>query len=228
MTHKLVLAFAMLAALPAASAQAQNAPRGAQVFRACAACHSLEPGRHMTGPSLAEVFGRKAGSLPDFPRYSRALKNSGLVWDDATLDPWIADPQHVVPGTFMVFPGVKDAQARAALIAYLKTADTKAQPAPSMSGMGMGGPPERHDLKKLGPDAQLTSIRYCGDTYFVTAASGKTEPMWENNLRFKTDSSDIGPKKGHPVLMPAGMMGDRASAIFADPSEISSFIEHKC
>jgi len=233
---RLGLGLAFAAALSAVSAAyAQGDPQaGARDFQACIACHTVEPGRHMTGPSLADMPGRKAGSLADFPRYSQPLKNSGLVWDDKTLDRWLANPQAVIPGTYMIFPGIKEARARADLIAYLKSATAEDKPAQSaqdggmQGGMMMGRGQAPTDLKTLGPDAQLASIRYCGDTYVVTAASGKTQPIWENNLRFKTDSSDKGPRKGHPVLLPTGMMGDRASAVFADPAEISSFVERKC
>jgi cytochrome c len=83
-------------------------------------------------------------------------------------------------------------------------------------------------LKQLEPNQQVTAIRYCGDTYNVTTANGETVPFWERNLRFKTDSSADGPEKGKPALLPAGMMGDRASVIFAEPSEISASIESKC
>lgn len=80
----------------------------------------------------------------------------------------------------------------------------------------------------LGPARRVTAIRYCGDTYRVTTAAGETRPFWEFNLRFHTDSSDAGPAKGHPALMPAGVMGDRTSVIFADPAEISAFIDKAC
>ena len=58
---------------------------GAQVFRTCAACHTLEPGVHRTGPSLAGVFGRKAGTAEGFHRYSDALRSADLVWNEDTL-----------------------------------------------------------------------------------------------------------------------------------------------
>jgi len=66
--------------------------KGAQVFAACAACHSVEPGRDMTGPSLAGISGRMAGSLASFQRYSPELAASHLTWDSATLDRWLAAP----------------------------------------------------------------------------------------------------------------------------------------
>jgi cytochrome c len=95
--------------------------------RACVACHSLEPNRNMTGPSLAEVWNRKSGSLPSFPRYSPALKSAGIIWTDDTLDEWIKDPQHFIPGNTMTFLGMKDARQRADLLAFSRT-----RPSPGM------------------------------------------------------------------------------------------------
>jgi len=185
----------------------------------------------MTGPSLANLWDRKAGSLPDFERFSDAMKSSGIVWNDQTLDEWIADPQHLVPDNEMPFDGIKDASARADLLAFLKDA-TKADAAPQraaqqgMRGM-MGGGPDPN-LKKLEPGIQVKAITYCHDTYRVTTADGKTRSFWERNLRFKTDSSRDGPEKGAPAIVPAGMVGDRASVIFAAPEEVSKTIEGRC
>ena len=89
-----------------------SAAAGAELYRTCAGCHSLQPGRHRTGPSLAAVLGRKAGGEPGFRRYSDALKSSGLVWDRPTLDAWIAGPQTLVPGNRMTFRGIADPRAR--------------------------------------------------------------------------------------------------------------------
>src|SRR6266566_1615769 len=112
------LAFAIA---PARSAKPDSG-RGQKVFGACAACHSLGPDRSMTGPSLAELWNRKAGSLASFPRYSSALRSSGIVWNDKTLDEWIKDPEHFIPGNDMTFDGVKEDQQRADLLAFLKDA----------------------------------------------------------------------------------------------------------
>src|SRR5579864_6200921 len=90
-----------------------NATRGQRIFGACAACHSLQPDQNMTGPSLAGLWNRKAGTLASFARYSAALQSSNIVWNDRTLDEWLADPQHVVPGNEMTFAGVEDARQRA-------------------------------------------------------------------------------------------------------------------
>ena len=98
---------------------AEDAERGAKAYRACVACHSLEPGRHLTGLSLANVLGRKAGDAPGFQRYSDALKRSGIVWDEKTLDAWLRDPAVVIPGNAMTFGGIKDEKVRRDLIAYL-------------------------------------------------------------------------------------------------------------
>src|SRR5579872_1560869 len=89
-------------------AEQGNPNNGQRIFGTCAACHSLEPNRSMTGPSLADLWDRKAGSLASFPRYSSALKSSGIVWSDKTLDEWVTDPQHLIPGNEMTFSGIKN------------------------------------------------------------------------------------------------------------------------
>ncbi len=121
--RSLTIAMVMLTALPyRAMAEPSSPARGERMYRACVACHSLEPNRNMTGPSLAEIWSRKAGSLTSFPRYSPALKSSGIIWNDDTLDEWIKDPQHFIPGNTMTFAGMKDRRQRADLLAFLKDA----------------------------------------------------------------------------------------------------------
>lgn len=205
-----------------------EATKGAQLFRHCAACHSLEPNRHLTGPSLANIWGRKAGTAPGFARYSEALKQANVTWGTETLDAFLKNPQAFVPGNQMPFPGIEDSEAREHLIAYLKTAEPTAS-RPQGGGM-MGGMTGRAklDLKDTRPEQQVTAIRYCGDAYFVTLGTGATFTFWELNLRFKTDSSKDGPSKGKPAIVRAGMMGDRAFVVFADPEEISTFIKRRC
>lgn len=109
---------ALMVGVPARAAG--DAARGAKVAQTCFACHSLNPGRHLTGPSLAGVVGRKAGTAPMFGRYSDALRKSGLTWDEAHLDAWLKNPAALVPGNAMGFPGIDDPAARADLIAYLE------------------------------------------------------------------------------------------------------------
>ena len=225
-----------LAASAVSSAQAADGDpgRGQRLFGACAACHSLEPNRSMTGPSLAGLWSRKAGTIASFPRYSPALKSANIVWDDKTLDEWIKDPQHLIPGNTMTFPGIPNAQQRADLLTFLKAATQPGRAPPSMAGrdgqmgsmMGMGGG-TAPNLKKEAED-RVQTINHCGDTYKVTTADGKTRDFWERNLRFKTDISEEGPEKGAPAIVGAGMMGDRADVIFAAPGEISGFIADRC
>jgi cytochrome c len=93
---------------------------------------------------------------------------------------------------------------------------------------GMMGGGQVPNLKKLDPSDRVQAITYCKDTYTVTTANGETHKFWERNLRLKTDASSDGPEKSAPALVAAGMMGDRADVIFAEPNEISPFITVKC
>ena len=114
-----VLAAATLALATSAHAQQGDAMRGEQKFVECAACHSVERGVNNVGPSLAGLFGRKAGALVEF-RYSAAMRKSGITWTPQTLDEYIADPQKRIPANRMPYAGLTDAAARADLIAYLE------------------------------------------------------------------------------------------------------------
>ena len=214
------------------AAQAAGDPdRGAKVFRQCAACHSVASGEQLTGPSLAHVWTRKAGNVEGFTRYSEAMKRSDVTWGQATLDKWLTDPDRFIRGTSMTFAGIKDAQSRQDVIAYLQAVSegktSHAKPGGGMMGGMMGGG-RKPDLHKAPPEGQVRSIKYCGDAYTVETADGKRQKVWEFNLRFKTDSSDRGPSPGKPVVIGAGMQGDRASIVFASPAEISAFIRQAC
>jgi cytochrome c len=101
----------LLAALAAGDPQA-----GEAVYSRCLACHSLEVNR--TGPKHCGLFGHRAGSVPGYD-YSPPMKRSKLVWNEKTLDRFLADPLKTVPGTTMTYAGVPDAKERADLIAYL-------------------------------------------------------------------------------------------------------------
>jgi cytochrome c len=229
-------ALAVLASIIIASqsfAAEGNSARGQRVFGACATCHSLQPDQNMTGPSLANVWNRRAGSLESFSRYSDALKSANIFWNNKTLDEWINDPQHVVPGNQMTFAGIKDARQRTDLLAFLREVSQKGSSQMAQNdGMGnmggMMGGGQVPNLKKLDPADRVQAITYCKDTYTVTTANGQSRKFWERNLRLKTDASSDGPEKNAPALVKAGMVGDRADVIFADPSEISQFIKGKC
>jgi cytochrome c len=115
--------FAFAAAALSLSARAQtagDAEHGKSVFRQCTVCHSDKPGENRVGPSLAGIVGEKAGEVPGF-NFSKAMKDSGIVWNDKTLNEYLEHPQQVVKGTRMAFPGLKNPKDRADVIAYLKT-----------------------------------------------------------------------------------------------------------
>ncbi len=123
MNHRLFLltvSAALLAnAAAGVAAQAADAAAGEAVFKSqCSICHSVQAGRNQVGPSLAGIVGRPAGQVANF-RYSPANKNSGLTWDQATLDRYLTNPSALVPHTIMTYGGLKDADKRANLIAYL-------------------------------------------------------------------------------------------------------------
>lgn len=111
---------AMLLVASTGVAAAQDAAAGEKDFLVCRACHQIGPGAKIAiGPVLNGVVGRKAGSYPGY-QYSDANKNSGIVWTPEELDKYLASPQTVVPHTKMIFPGLKDAQKRKDVIAYLE------------------------------------------------------------------------------------------------------------
>ena len=222
------------AAAPAAvSADDGDPDRGAHAFRQCAACHSVELGRHLTGPSLAQVAGRRAATADGFRRYSDALAQSGLIWDRETLDRWLANPSALVPGTSMRVAPLENPVLRRDIIAYLEAVAQRPGSRPeddATSGgmMGHGGRSGMPDLKQVPRNQRVTGIDYCPDAYRVTLATGKTYTFWEFNLRFKSDSSDSGPPPGQPAIVGQGMRGDRAQIVFAHPSEISAYIHTQC
>lgn len=116
---KWVVAAGLVMALPAV-ASAQDAEAGKAVFNKCRACHDIGPNaKNKVGPHLNDIFGRKAGSVEGF-NYSDAVKNSGIVWDEASIDAYVADPKGKIPGNKMVFVGIKDEADRKNLIAFLK------------------------------------------------------------------------------------------------------------
>src|ERR1035437_8598590 len=125
-SHATALAVLASFAITSQSIAAEGNPAlGQRVFGACAACHSLRPDQNMTGPSLAGLWNRKAGTVASFSRYSPAMKSANIEWNDKTLDEWITDPQHVVPGNQMTFAGIKDARQRADLLVFIKEATQK-------------------------------------------------------------------------------------------------------
>jgi len=118
----LVLAAGLAAAKDAVPAGDVRA--GEAVYSRCLACHALAYDR--TGPRHCGLFGRRAGSVKGFP-YSEAMKRSNIIWNEKTLDLFLANPTKMVPGTAMGYAGIPDKKERADLIAYLKHANESAE-----------------------------------------------------------------------------------------------------
>jgi cytochrome c len=111
----------VLALLHGCTPSGTDAATGERVFRQCASCHQVGANaRSGFGPPLNGLFGRRAGTAPDYA-YSDALKASGIVWDERSLAAFVRDPDKTVPGTRMRFWGIGDANEIAALLAYLRT-----------------------------------------------------------------------------------------------------------
>ena len=121
MAMRATLAMALLAAAAIApAARAQDAAAGEQVFRKCLPCHAVGPGaKNKVGPELNGLEGRHSGSAPGYS-YSAANKNSGITWKEATFKEYIKDPRGKIPGTKMMFAGIKKEKDTADLWAYLK------------------------------------------------------------------------------------------------------------
>lgn len=116
-----ILALAGVGLGLAPSANAANVAKGKRLFDSqCAACHSVKPGDNGIGPSLAGVYGAKAGQVKGY-HFSSAMKHSGVTWNQKTLAKFIANPSGVVPGTKMPYMGMPGQKNRADVVAYLKT-----------------------------------------------------------------------------------------------------------
>ena len=115
--------FFLIAALSSSAALAQNVANGEEVFEQCRTCHQVgEKAKNAMGPVLNGLFGRSAGTVKGYD-YSPANKNSGITWEEATFREYIKDPKAKIPGTKMIYPGLKDEKRIDDLIAYLKQFD---------------------------------------------------------------------------------------------------------
>jgi len=149
---------------------------GRLVFRKCQACHSMDPGKNMLGPSLAGVIGRKAGTEANY-NYSPAMKQASIVWSVETLDRYLSDPAKVVPGNKMPFPGLKTDHDRADIIAFLAAApgsgkiaaQAAAPQAQAVPSPATSTPPSNVQPSKTGDD-----IGYIADAKY-TLRSGIAE-----------------------------------------------------
>ncbi len=119
-----LLLMAVLIVASSVPAMAQDAQKGKTVFNICLACHTIGPGaQNKIGPELNGLDGRKAGTVPNFD-YSEANKSSGIVWNEETFEDYIKNPAAKVPGTKMIFPGIKNEQQAKDLWAYVSQFDS--------------------------------------------------------------------------------------------------------
>ncbi len=114
------LTAALVMAAPIAMAEG-DAAAGEKVFRKCKACHVIDQEKNRLGPHLVGIMGRAAGSVEGF-NYSPAMQDSGITWDETSLDEYLADPKGYIPKNKMAFVGLKKDDDRANIIAYLKEA----------------------------------------------------------------------------------------------------------
>ena len=123
MLNKSILTAVLIAAV-SVPAMAQDAQKGKTVFNVCLACHTIGPGaQNKIGPELNGLDGRKAGTVANFD-YSDANKSSGIVWNEETFEDYIKNPAAKVPGTKMIFPGIKNEQQEKDLWAYISQFDS--------------------------------------------------------------------------------------------------------
>ena len=98
----------------------ENLKLGEKIFKKCKACHEIKKEKNKTGPHLINIFGRKAGSLANYKKYSKAIKKSGIIWNEETLDAYLKSPKKFIKGGRMAFAGLKKEKDRKNVIAYLK------------------------------------------------------------------------------------------------------------
>ena len=149
---------------PASSAGASNIEgdvvHGREVYKKCQACHSTQPGRNGLGPTLSGIVGSKAGDVPNYS-FSTAMKQSGITWTPEKLDAYLADPQKVVPGNKMPFPGLKTEADRTDVIAFL----AKANAAPAGTNQATAAPPAAAPAPAAQPPA--TAHTYVSDAKYT-------------------------------------------------------------
>jgi cytochrome c len=119
--HKILMVSAILAMTTAVPVMAGDIDAGEKVFKKCKACHVVDAEKNKTGPHLVNIMGRTAGSLESFKKYSKAMKESGIVWNEETLNGYLEKPKAYIKGTKMAFAGLKKEEDRENVIAYLKS-----------------------------------------------------------------------------------------------------------
>ena len=179
-----------------------DARKGGKICRACLACHSLRQGVHLTGPSLAGLWGAVAGDNPDYVRYSKGLNAVDFRWDEDTL---------------IAFLSI--AMARGG---YEKVIEK------GLAGEDYARGQQPPPLRPTPAHQAIVARRHCGDAYFIKTANGAETTHWEKNIRLKVDSQASGPAPGVPAIIHSGMRGDRFSAVFSSLDKLKSFIQENC
>ena len=148
-----VVFVALFAVAGAGEVRAQDAAAGEKVFGVCKACHQIgDTAKNSLGPVLNGLIGRKAGSVTGYS-YSAANKDSGITWDEATFREYIKDPKAKVPGTKMIYPGLKDEQKTNDLVAFLKQFDADGKKKMALRA-GSAGP----DRAQIAVDIQYNAV----------------------------------------------------------------------
>lgn len=119
--RKIFMLTAVIGFVATGPALAGDIKAGEKVFKKCKACHVVDKEKNKTGPHLVNIMGRSAGSLESYKKYSKAMKESGIVWDEETLDGYLEKPKKYIKGTKMAFAGLKKEKDRENVIAYLKS-----------------------------------------------------------------------------------------------------------
>lgn len=201
------------------------------IYQNCFYCHSLQPEVHLTGPSLANMWGKKAGSVKSFKLYSQALKEKSFEWNDTTIRQWLESPESLVSGTTMTFDGIKDKKTVDDLAEFLKVAmgPNGFQKVVENKWTTVEAATGQFPKNVSNPEAKdiVTKIEYCQEIYTLTYKNKTMTRHWEINIDFKVNSQPTGPKRGAPTRINSGSMGDRFSVVFNSPSEISQFVK-KC
>lgn len=191
----LLVAAALFASLPAV---AQGVPEaGQKVFRKCSACHTVgDKAANKIGPNLNDLFGRKAGGLDGF-RYSRqmvAAGEGGLVWDAATLASFLSNPRAVVAGTRMTFAGLKKADERADVIAYLQQFSQTSAPPKAAGGETSDTAPAKVATADQAPRAADRPVPAHGVLHLGRAATDEEIAAWDIDVR--ADGKGLPPGRG--------------------------------
>jgi cytochrome c len=202
---------------------------GASMYRACYYCHSLQPGLHLTGPSLANLWGKKAGRVEGFNLYSSAMKQTSKSWDESNLKTWLANPHLAIPGTTMTYEGIKHSDTLEGMIKFLKVAmgpdgfkkvlEVKLLDRETATGQ------LQNDVSHASSKERIKEIVHCGQIYELTTENGEQTRHWEINIHMMVDSSEKGPPAGKPARIAIGSMGDRFAVVFHEPGEIGKVVK---